>query len=413
MRKDKKKIKLLFVLENLRKAGAQKYLFEIIMLLNKENFEIQILCGLATKIKDDKLKQEYYQIYKDMGMELYPLIGSREAGMLLIPFSFTSQLYRLSVFGKLFIKLNRLLNPYLYKLLYGKKVKEVIKQADKIIAVDFYTYNIVKPHLTNKEKTTKLDIHLLCHAKQFPNMYQSFEKNLSFNFFYFDSQQRDEAIQAGLGNSCFRYQPLLLSTGSIGQAYRELPKGKEIIHIGVFTRLSGFDKPIDVFILAFHSLIVANKKINAQLDIIGENTLDEKYVNHLKNLIRFHDIEDKVKFHGHQSNLVLFLEQNEIHLSWQHSIGSTLGYASLELIALGIPVCAFSFYNTGKIESNNYMAFNIPDFINLNLEILNDEQKRKNHYKNQVKFLQENHNSSLFDDFWNNYFSQQSINKCI
>jgi hypothetical protein len=325
-------MKILFVYEWLVKAGAQKYLFEIVRSLKLKGYEVGVVCGINSSNKKVDNKEYYYFKLKNEGVKLYPLITNRA---------------HKNSFVKKFIK--RIEDSIEFRLGYNffskyfdfnnlKKIESLFSKYDRIEIIDFNTYLDLK--LSIDKYIHKSDIHILCNVLQFQNNYlDRFNCKSGYNICYpFKSQLNEFNLSSLKINTTLNF-PLSIEFKHLNKInINNIQNGK--LNIGIFTRIA-FNKNIDLFILTLFTLISKYKKNNFHLKIFGFIE-HQDYYKSLNNLINFYQLNDNISFENHSEDFNTTITVHNLSLAWFHFSGDFPGYAGIEIASIGLPSLFFN-----------------------------------------------------------------------
>lgn len=400
-----KKIKLLIVSFNLSQAGSERWVYEICKNIDKKKFEVAVLCDRGYK-RIEQVRNHYNYYYyelRKLNIKLYPYLEylAHEAD--------ARKLYD-KMPGKSFY-LRRFVNKAINKIFYKKgyptdlRIPNLLRSYDVVCLIDFYNYSYLEViHHCND----KFFVVLHCHKIQFDgDVYRCFNNDYSYNFAYFCPQQIDELGESGVitERNNFFYNPLLLNLSDYPYVFN--PIGSQSIVISVFTRISRM-KPIDIFIKAFGK-IQKQMRHKCVLNIYGE-IQDEGYHQDLQQLAAKLKInKDSVRFLGHTKNIRKTLEEDKVNIYWGFSTNTNMGYASIEVCAMGIPGI---FWNlVGRIDfaslfkqTNGSMVVHkeMNDFVADNLKYLADNNLLAELSVKQRDYLISRHNiTDKIKDFEN------------
>ena len=314
------KIKILFVVKGFARAGAERFVYEIDSALNKEKFEITILC-LEKELKINSKSARQY--YKNKHIEL----GSKI--LFIDPFLITYTITR-RIISKI-------------KKKYFKKKYEDYIEADLfnnyLLKYDVISwigeYTLFKT--LTKENLNKSLIHIMSARFQNPDLYKNFDFHHKYNFVsgFHESEHIHEFEEFKEINHYFL--PLLLKIPFQQNPWYYI--NSDIKKIGIFTRLDKY-KPLDPFFYSFQLLL--EKLPNSELHIFGGGDPEKEGVTrYLKNL----GITDSVFFRGHQENIIETVLNEKINLSWfqGHNNNKPAGYAGFDICSTGTPLVCWDF----------------------------------------------------------------------
>lgn len=383
------KTKLLIVYRGLEQAGSQRWIYEICSHLDKESFEVGVLCDrkYVNCSHESNYENYYYLKLKELKICLYEYIGDEKQG----------------IWNRGIRKIRRAVNKFLPNIIVADavainhKIVKLFELYDVICVVDFLGYKAVKKELY-KSKNIKFFVVLHSHKFQFKtDHYNHFDKTKSYNFTYFCPKQITEISESGIdiGKSNFFYNPLILNLTNYPYLFNPLNNNRIII--AIFTRISRM-KPIDVFIKAFAKLRQQSLD-KCILKIYGE-VQDQNYYQQLQDLIKTLQMNNQdIIFAGHVEDIAQTIKQDKINIYWGMSINSSIGYASIEVGAMGIPSV---FWNYDDQTSSIYvqeqtsgvmLSYNhISDFIDSNLIYLSSNSSLADLSIKQREYFTNNHN---------------------
>ncbi|MEN0064700.1 MAG: glycosyltransferase [Myxococcota bacterium] len=187
-----------------------------------------------------------------------------------------------------------------------------------------------------------LIVHLMGNTIQYNHdMYDLLTKGKEYRFVIFNRAQADEV--AHLPCRTFRW-PLAMDLTDRPLLPRRTRAPDEPARIGVFTRLSD-QKPIEPFLYALHEL---NQRLPAELWVYGGGD-----PGIFERCIRTLSLQERVRFMGHTPDLVATLRDEQIDSCWLMSVDETVGYASIEIGSLGVPMV---YWNWGHQRHDEVLA---------------------------------------------------------
>lgn len=342
------KIKVVFVVAEFYKGGAERLAYEIDCALNKDKFNISILC----LEKEANLNENWQRYYDKKHLELNTKIYFYD------PF-FVKQ--KNNIFSKILKKFFKTRENSNFK---KEKLETFFSQYDIIHWMGEYCFI---PSI--KEDIVKKSLINSMSAKfQNPNLYKKFDFDYNYNFIsgFSNSEQKTEFSQFKKINHWFF--PLVIK---IERQERDwIYIDSSIKKIGIFTRLDKY-KPLDPFFYSFQLLL--EKLPNTELHIFGTGNPEEEGINSkLKNL----DLIDKVIFRGHQNNIVETVLNEHIDLSWFQGYNNDrpAGYAGFDICSTGTPLLCWDFFDQPILSKNSVFPHykNLTQFVKSSLEILTD-----------------------------------------
>jgi glycosyltransferase involved in cell wall biosynthesis len=348
------RINVLFVVGALHRAGAERFAFEIDLALNKERFEVSILCLQREQYISTKWDNRYYEDkHKSIGTNVLYIDKFLEN-------------HKISTIERIFHKLTRK---------KFKKVKEVYKESLFSYLDDFdivhwmgeYTFIHQVPHRIKKKSL----IHSMCAKFQNPSLYDDYDFNYRYQFIsgFINEELKFEYSQ--FKDISHTYFPLALKMHQNENRWKYIDS--KIKKIGIFTRLDK-NKPLDPFFYAFHLLLDINP--DCELHVFGNgNPKEEGMLAYLDRL----GILDKVIFRGHQEDIALTATTEHLDLSWFQGYNnrSPAGFAGFDICLTGTPLVCWDFFPKPIRSFNSIFPNfkNLNQFVNFSSEILNDKNK--------------------------------------
>ena len=134
--------------------------------------------------------------------------------------------------------------------------------------------------------------------------------------------------------------------------------------------------------------VIKNSKREFEVEIIGSGP----YYGHLKELVRKHKIENKVKFLGlvEYENLIKYYQQADILINASYGEGMPL--VVLEAMATGLPIIATNVAGNEELVKDNGIivrARNPKELAGALIKVLNNDGLRKNMGKNSLKIIKD------------------------
>jgi len=324
------KPRVLFLMRDFVQAGAQRYQYEVIRALDKEQFAVDILIPLELNRSGGMFPSEYY----------FPLVR-KHVGKMIFMSEIGSHLSRLQkVVGYLLKKVNnsRWAYNYLKNLASRLDTKRnyhlstFLNQYDVINVTD-YDYHFIRNAVKNKNKI--FTFVMTASVQTFPlSPFEDYDQNTSYNLIF----DYDEALAkhelSHFQSQCNNIRiPLVLDTRKYLPV--KTPSRSGVFRIGVFTRLSPL-KPLEPFLYALHLLV--SKGLNVELHHFG--AVSDQGSSRLTKIqmtqtIQLLGLTEHVFFNGHQEMIGQAAEKGGIHLVWQQSFNGVVGgYAALELMLM-------------------------------------------------------------------------------
>lgn len=345
------KIKVLFVVGSLYRAGAERFAYEVDKTLNKEMFETSILClENENEIPKQWVARYYDKKHLALGTSIVYTdrfrnqVSNKKKGLLA------------RVFRRIFPNKKPFWKESLYKYLDG---------FDVIHWMGEYTYI----HSVSKSIHDKSLIHMMSSRFQDEHLYSAFDHD---QFHRFCTPFKDNEISFELyqfKNYDYLHIPLVLDLRGASRNWK-YPKD-QIKKIGIFTRLNSY-KPLDPFFYAFQVLL--DRIPDAELHIFGTGNPEiegmYKYLDRL-------GLRDKVYFRGHQEDIVETAIKEKLSLSWFQGYNNDrpAGYAGIDICTTGVPLICWDFHQKPINGFNETFPHykNINQFVEKTVEIMMNE----------------------------------------
>ncbi len=350
------KTSVLFIVGGLHRAGAERFAYEIDRALNKDIFNLSILCLEKEKDIPSNWKERYYE-------KKHIELGT--------PITYIDRFINPAFFkkGK---GLRRLIRKLLPKPTspWKDELCDYIDHFEVIHWMGEYTYIHSMPEKIRQKSL----IHMMSAKFQDRFLYDKFDHDLFYNFC---SPFNEDEI--GYELSQFKkyhvvYLPLVLQINAENNTwkYQDSPVKK----IGIFTRLNRY-KPLDPFFYSFQLLL--DKMPNCELHVFGNgDPRAEGMLDYLERL----GLVDKVFFRGHQENIVQTALNEKLSLSWFQGYNNDrpAGYAGLDICTTGTPLICWDFhgYPQKKVNDTYPHYKNLNKFVEKSLEILTDKNQAEN-----------------------------------
>ena len=383
------KTRLLIVSASLAQGGNERWIFEICKALDKEKFEIGILCN--KDYSNAGREQSFYNFYQDklekLNVALYKYLDVSKQ----------------TLWKRGTNKLKRIINKNFYQGVntVNKEIRNLLKEYDVICVIDYYNYFSVKEAL-HKFCEGKFFVLLHTHKVQLDfDLYNlHFDRHRKYNFAYFAPKQISEIAESGFGieKNSFFYAPLVLDLSSYPNLFN--PIEADPIVISVFSRITKA-RPLEKILEAFSKL---QNKIKRQLNLnfYGE-IIEDSYHQYLLQLAKTLEINDKsISFLGHALNIAQTIKKNRVNICWGLSNNAVIGYGSIEVEAMGVP----SFYwdldenvNLNDIllkqSGNSIIVHNkVDDFVAVNVEYLSSNKLLAELSGDRREYVIKNHDIS-------------------
>lgn len=184
-------------------------------------------------------------------------------------------------------------------------------------------------------------VHAMSNRFQYSyDPYDELKRGASYRFVTWNRAQSED-LSSVRGAEIFEWP---LSMNFDGYASLPVDHGGKTARIGVFTRLSR-EKPLEPLLLCFREL---TEHIDATLHVYGRGN-PSMFASTLTRL----GLGGRVTFEGHQHDMIATVRRDRLSMCWLMSLGSFLGYSSIELAATGMPML---FWNYGTTDTANIAA---------------------------------------------------------
>lgn len=344
--------RILFVVGGLHRAGAERFAYEIDAALDKNKFNVSILCLEEKGTVSAHWKERYYEKKHEA---LGTTISFLDSFLKKQSTSLSGKLFHKMTRGKFKQEKNKF-KPAFYSYL---------DQFDVIHWMGEYTFIHSVPQ-NIKEKSL---IHSMSAKFQDIHLYDAYDFDYPYHFisgFRLEDGEYDEFKK--ISHTFF---PLVMNIAVKENKWKF--QDSSVKKIGIFTRLDRY-KPLDPFFYAFQLLL--DQMPNCELHIYGNgNPKAEGMTDYLERL----GITDKVFFRGHQDDIVQTATNEHLDLSWFQGYNNDrpAGYAGFDICTTGTPLVCWDFYAKPFNPFNpTYPHFkNLNGFVNYSLEVLKDKEK--------------------------------------
>jgi len=365
------KIKVLFVTTEFYQAGAQRFVYEVDKAIDKNKFDVSILSLIP--LNNSKIWNDYYyEKHIALGTKIYFLDDIKTSHIPTI-----KQRIKRKLLG------GTLHTPQ-------TNIRDFVQN---FVAVSFWG-EYCFPELNNiltAEQKKKCLIHIMSSKYQDENLYRRFDKTKHYHFV---SGFGDEEIQFELSEfKEYRHTFFPLSLNIDNKINQWQFSDEPNKRIGIFTRLSSH-KPLDPFIYSFHLLL--NKFPSSELYIYGSGDPVHEgvyaFVKHLR-------LEGKVKFMGHQDNIVKSALKDKLDIVWFHGYhGVPGGFAGFDICTSGIPQIFWNFGTASQDERSETfpMFYKLIDFVDRSCKILANKNDAETLSKKQYNYILETRNISNY-----------------
>ncbi len=363
------KIKILLIVSEFWQAGGERQTYEIINAINKDKFNIVILCDLP--LKHDPTKHDFYfDKYIEQNIPIY----------FMDQFKWNEKRSYFRHLGK--------------KIRFKKNGEEIsyelcqfLKEFEKILIFGEYTFRNIQRYL-NQSIIKNSFIFIHNSIKQVPKNYDGFNFNKKYNFVsgFFESDIKIELKQFTSFNHFFF--PLSIDCNVQLEPRRNIEKKTTKI-LGVFTRLTIY-KPLDLFYYALH-LLNKNDEYEYKLHIYGGGCPNEFEFN---KCLQYLGLENLVFFKGHSLDIRKTAIQQELDLIWSHGYyGEPGGFASYDLCLTGIPQLCWDFGGESGTQILEFPMFStLSKFVDKTFSLLNNNYENYDLGERQKQYVIQNKN---------------------
>ncbi len=361
------KKKILFVVGDFFQAGAERYAYEIDKALDKEIFEVTILCRNTKEIVNNAWKRYYDKKHEKLGSDIIYM----DAYM-------NKNRYILNKI-RIFLGLNRIPTIKRDKLISFLDNYDLIHWMGEYLLYEDLPEALLKKSLVN----------VMTAKFQKPDLYHRFNFDYEYNFISGFTNEEFVNESTEFTSTKHWFFPLIFNTRSKKDLWSF--SDAEVKKIGIFTRIDR-SKPLYPFFSAFH--LLKDKLPNVELHVFGNGDPEAEGIN---NYLRDLDIIDSVFFKGHQKDIKTAAIQEKIDLSWYQGYnGKPAGYAGFDICSIGVPLVCWDFFEA----THTYKQEVYPHFKDLNLfvqesySVLTDRVKAEKLSELQQKEVFESNDSA-------------------
>jgi glycosyltransferase involved in cell wall biosynthesis len=313
-----RRVRLLFVINQFPQGGSERYLFEVCAALDRRLFDLHILTR-----RDVDRAGFYYQRIEKLGIPIHAIRPHVPNIKRFAPGVASWRPYR--------VARNRV-SSWLAHWCNA----DVLRSFDLIACIQLENFLALQDALGDHRGVV---VHLMSSRFQYTyDPYDEVRRDRHHRFVTFDQSQNDEI--RSIGDSETFLWPL--SMDLTGYPLLPIPPPSDRpLKIGIVTRLSR-EKPLAQLFRAFKELLA---QINVTLHVYGggDPTIFAEEIRAL-------GIGDRVTFEGHRENLLGMLASDGLSMCWLLSVGTLLGYATIEVAASGMPMV---FWNLGSPDPSS------------------------------------------------------------
>ena len=311
-------IRILFVINQFHQGGSERYLFELCSALDRRRFDLQIL----TRTGVDR-SAFYYSRIEALGIPIHAIRPHVPDTRRFAPSLERWRPYR--------VARNRLSG-----WLARRRIPDVLKSVDLIACMQLENFLALQDALGDDPRVV---VHLMSNRFQYAyDPYDEIRSGWRYRFVTWNRSQTEEI--RSIGNSEIFEWPLSMDFS--GYPLLPVPQAPDRpMKIGIVTRLSR-EKPLGPLFRSFKALL---ERVDATLHVYGGGD-PSIFADEIRDL----GIGQRVRFEGHRENLLAMVANDGLSMCWLMSVGTLLGYASIELAASGMPMV---FWNFGSGKTSN------------------------------------------------------------
>jgi glycosyltransferase involved in cell wall biosynthesis len=344
-----RRVRLLLVINQFGQGGSERYLFELCSALDRTKFDVNIL----TRKGVDRTAHYYPRIVA-AGVKIHAIRPHVPEFRSLAPSLAVRKRYRV-------------IRDRLSSALARWRIGAFLDSFDLVACIQIENYLGLQHAFRHDQPVV---IHAMSNRFQYAyDPYDEFCPDREYRFVTWNVTQVEE--MAALRRATTFSWPLSMSF----RDYPVLPVpplNGGPLKIGIFTRLSR-EKPLEPLFASFAQLL---SRVDATLHVYGggDATLFADDIARL-------GISDRVYFEGHRENMTDTARRDDLSMCWLMSLGTLLGYASLELAACGMPMVFWNYgsWDTDRIRVETGGAVNafssVADFVAFSIECLMDHAR--------------------------------------
>lgn len=314
------KKRILLVHSQLAQHGSEKLLYELAKLLVKQGFTVDVL------VRPFAVRNQYY----------YPLLRQIGIGVIqrLVTFRHVTYLFKSLRSSTSWIALIfRWLYAIYAEITYFSKARAY----DRIVIIGMETYCDTFRFMVGDKSF--IHVHHVMHKFQ---QDRDYSKEYDLRHLIICDERQSNEINESLPKINRLMFPLpvdlhQMNSKIINRDYKTAFRQGKLIRIGVVSRIK-IDRPNEPLIRHFAALSTI---MPVELNFFGSG--DPSIYSNL--LCELKLSPKQIKFHGHTESIRSSFEEVGIDLAWSVSMMTSISYAALELITLGVPVF---FINIGE-----------------------------------------------------------------
>jgi glycosyltransferase involved in cell wall biosynthesis len=296
----------------LTQGGAERYAFEICRAIDAHRFEVEMLGFEGTGLDE----QHYGRRLAAHGVTIREVLPAMPLTAL-HPFTWRQRL-----------------RARFRSARHRARIQALLRQYDLIALVQIESALLIDAWLPRDRLVV---LHLLSHRLQYESdVYRKLRSGRRYTLICQDAGQLEEAQSMGNRIASATVVPLPVDPADFPPLRF---KRREELVIATFIRISP-ERPLLPLFEALSELV---KTTDAVLRHYGRGDSAE-----LLPTLDSLGIRNRVTFAGHSVDMRRSLEEDGVSFAWMTAYDDSLGYASIELAAMGVPCC---FYNVGRGQS--------------------------------------------------------------
>jgi glycosyltransferase involved in cell wall biosynthesis len=339
---------VLFVATQFSQGGAERYLYEVVRHLRDQWWPVEVL----TRQRGVQ-NQYYYQKLRELNVPMHHAIPRLYSLRTKYPSAYRHAVGR------------RLIDRAAQAPLAGASITGLMRRFDLICCVQIENYLLVQPYIPAGAKCI---IHLMSNAFQYDHdVYAACDVDRRYRFVMTDPTQRQDVDERIAADAEFRFVPFGIDVNGIERVEPDIASSEP--RIGVFMRLSP-ERPLEPLFYCFQSL---QKRRGGTLHVYGGG--DPRQFDRVLRMLR---LTDSVIFEGHAVDMPAVVRRERLSMGWMTSHNEILGYASIELAAMGLPLITWNLGEASRAQildgtDGALNAFdNVVDFVNCAGAMLSD-----------------------------------------
>ena len=343
------KKRIVFIVAEFFKGGAERYAYEIDRVLDKTKFEITVLCLNNINQKVNDWERFYDKKHLELGTKV--------------------------IFFDVFLNSqNEIINRIKKKLklktkgrINHAKIVSFLSGFDVLHWMGEYTFY----HELPENLLRKSIVNTMSAKFQNPNLYSKFNFDKNYTFMSGFSGKELDYEYGDFSKIKHHFFPLVFKIQNEKPNWNFLDSS--VKKIGIFTRLDKY-KPLDPFFYAFQLLLTGNK--NVELHVFGTGDPEKEGMN---KILKSLDLQDKVFFRGHQEDITKTAIDENLNLSWFQGYNNNrpAGYAGFDICSVGLPLICWDFFHDKIKEKNKVYPHykNLKEFVEQSVQIISNKEE--------------------------------------